>query len=80
MLSDIIGTLEAPPKHGGDRSGEQGSDATLLMGRGRGYLAARIKLDHPDIVERINEFPGIRAATGAYRISSALAALRLGRR
>jgi hypothetical protein len=63
------------PKHGAiGRGRNRGSDATS-KGRGKDYLAARIKRDHPEIAARAHEFKSVRAmaiAAGIVKVKTPL--------
>jgi hypothetical protein len=63
LLRDVVEAVPALAQHGGDRR-DQGSDATLPIGRGAPYLIARMKRDAPDFADRLatGEFPSARAA------------------
>lgn len=69
--------------HGGERKAEQRSERTLKSrGETAAYLVARLKRDHPDIVERLaaGEFKSAKAAARAAGIKVDATPLQLLRR
>jgi hypothetical protein len=67
-------------RHGGDRSGKQGTDGTLTSrGATPAYLAARLRRDAPDIAARISDFPSVRAAAKEAGIVRKQAQVTLGK-
>lgn len=66
-LQDFIENAAAIGKHGGDRRSENAPkpESPTKGGSGVAYLVARLKRDHPELLEEIGKgkrFPSVRAA------------------